>query len=122
MSKYSDGRKGKWNDIPEGIRASATYAGPTDAHVLHRRRLFFARDGFIDLELVKKALGNQRIGMSPSHRKEVGGHSKAQSDRKQREELEPTGGEKSKGMRLPRIDGRTVCRRLKRLVGTGPLE
>ena len=94
-------------------------------NVLHYCRLF-GRDGFIHLELVEKALDNQRIGMKRSRREELGGHPRPQSDREQRRELaevlEATGEDKSKAARLLGIHRRTVYRRLKRLGGMGPLE
>ncbi len=85
----------------------------------------FAQDGFIHRELVEKALENQRIGMERIRSGGMGGNSKPQSDREQREELaealEATGGDKSKAARLLGIHRRTVYRRLKRLGGKGPL-
>jgi len=89
-------------------------------NVLDYCRLF-ARDGFIHLELVEKALENQRIGMERSRSGGMGGHSRPQSDRERRKELaealEATGGDKSKAARLLGIHRRTVYRRLKRLGG-----
>ena len=69
---------------------------------------------------------NQRIGMERSRSGGMGGHSRPRSDRAQREELaealEAKGGGRSKAARLLEIHRRTVCRRLKRLGGTEPLE
>jgi len=69
---------------------------------------------------------SQRIGADRSRSGGMGGHSRPQSDRERSEEfaeaLEATGGDKSKAARLLEIHRRTVCRRLKRLGGTEPLE
>ena len=94
-------------------------------NVLDYCRLF-AQDGFIHRELVEEALESQRIGIERRRSGEMGGLSRPQSDREQREELaealEATGGDKSKAARLLEIHRRTVYRRLKRLGGKEPLE